>query len=127
MKEIRIAAVALASLLLGACAGAPAASVSSEADTERQASVSRAVLVDSLIAARTYGQAHLGHFLGLNSRRLQREGLEIPPRVSVKVGTTHTAFCITVVNSSLPSIHPWARATISSGEPRPSSEEGCDY
>ena len=126
VKELRIASVAVACLLLSACAGAPAATVSAKTETERQAEATRSVLADSVVSARAYGQAHLGHFLRLDPKRLQREGLEVPARISVKVKTTHTSFCITVVNRSLPSIHPWATGTVASGSPRPSSDNRCE-
>lgn len=85
-------AAAVASLLLGACAGAPAAPASAEAETRRQATVTHSVLEDSLASSRAYGQAHLGHFLHLNVRRLQREGLEVPNSISLTVRATHTGF-----------------------------------
>lgn len=85
----------------------------------------RAVLTDAAASAKSYGQAHLGHYLDLNLRGLQREGLEVPESVSLTVRTTHDSFCIKAANEDLPSIHPWAVASVRSGETAPSSQDGC--
>ena len=119
-----IAGAALA-LLLGACAAAPASPPTTDAETSEQASVTRSALEASGKAARSYGRAHLGHFLNLSAKALRREGLELPESITLSIKTTHTAFCIVATNDSLPSIHPWARASLSSREPRPSEAGRC--
>ena len=116
---------AISSLLFAACAGTPRSPEPSGNETRRETTITRSVLMDSSKAARAYGQGHLGHFLDLDVKGLRREGLQLPASVSLRVRTTHTSFCIVAANEALPSIHPWARASVSSRDPSPSSHDGC--
>ena len=119
-----LAAAAIA-LSLGACAAAPASPPATDAETDQQAAVTRSVLEASGEAARAYGRAHFGHFLDLGVKQLRKEGLELPDSVTLSIETTHSAFCIVANNDSLPSIHPWAKASLSSREPLASEAGRC--
>ncbi len=90
-----------------------------------QVTVSKQVLADAREAAGRYGKEHLGHYLKFTDRDLWTNGFQAPDGVSVKVSTTHTAYCIRVTNRSLPSIHPWRVGTVGSGNGEGSSADNC--
>ena len=126
MTKMR-AAAAFAGLtfLLGACATAPASPPATDVQTREQARATRAVLGEAGEAGLSYGRSHLGHFLDLAPNRLRREGLELPGSITLTVRTAHNAFCVVAVNEDLPSIHPWARASLNSRDLRPSPADRC--
>lgn len=113
---------ALASSACGTGEGSPAAP---QRATSHQADLTRAALTEAEGAARAYGQAHLGHFLRLRPRDLEREGLTLADNLSLSIRTNHRGFCIQASNEELPSIHPWARGTVSSRTRTPSSADRC--
>lgn len=115
----------MASFAFAACAGTPAEPGPADAATQQEAALTRTVLTDASAAAEAYGQAHLGHYLDLNLTRLRREGLEVPESISLTVRTTHDSFCIKAANEALPSIHPWALASVTSADTEPSSQDRC--
>lgn len=119
-------AVLIASVVFASCAAAPRSPGAPDAATRDEAALTRTVLTDAAESAKAYGQAHLGHYLDLNVRRLRRQGLEVPRSISLSVRTTHDSYCIKVANEDLPSIHPWALASVRSGDSEPSSEDRCE-
>ena len=126
MTQMRTAAAfAGLTFLLGACAAAPASPPATDAQTREQARVMRAALREAGEAGLSYGRSHLGHFLDIAPKHLRREGLELPDSITVTVRATHDAFCVVAVNDDLPSIHPWARASLRSTDLRPSPAGRC--
>ena len=119
------AAFAGLTLWLGACAAAPASPSATDAQTSEQARITRSALREAAEAGLSYGRSHLGHFLDLGPKQLRREGLELPGSLRLRVRTTHSAFCVLTINEDLPSIHPWAKASLSSGDLRPSPADRC--
>lgn len=116
-----VAAVAL----LGACGGPMEESTAGSQETKRQATATRVALAGAAEAAQRYGQAHLGHFLNLEVKSLEAEGLETGEGVSLAVRTKHDSYCIRATNEALASIHPWATGTISSESRVPSIADRC--
>lgn len=107
-----------------ACGGGePAAGAQREAS--EQVALIRSALSDADAAARRYGQGHLGHYLKLRKKQLEKEGLEMPATVSLEVRARHTSYCLRATNEGLPSIHPWATATIGSRGGGPSPSDRC--
>lgn len=119
-------ACAIGSVFFAACAGAPAQPASSDGDIEREVALTRSALAESSRVARAYGQAQLGHFLHLDLKKLERQGLLVPATVSVTVKSTHNFYCIVATNDELPTIHPWARASVTSQDSVPSSRDRCN-
>ena len=124
MKRIFLATGALSLLLLGACGDDAASPSGSPSASDRERAV-RAVLADADEAAKSFGQAHLGHFLNLKVKDLQREGFEAPSDISIAVDSDHTTYCIRASDDDLPSIHPWAKASLSSKDRAPAPEDRC--
>lgn len=94
-------------------------------EASEQVSSTRSALADAAAAAGRYGQAHLGHYRDLRMKHLKAEGLEIPKTVSLEIKTTHTSYCVRALNGALPTIHPWAVATVTSKERSPSPSDRC--
>ena len=127
VKALRTMIAALiASGVLASCAAAPGSPAAPDAATREEVAVTRMVLTDAAESAKAYGQAHLGHYLDLSVRRLEREGLEVPGSISLRVRTTHDSYCINATNETLPSIHPRALASVGSGEAEPTSKDRCE-
>lgn len=107
-----------------ACGGAEAQSPTRDHTLGATQSV-KDTLASADDLARDYGRKHLGHYLKLDARRLEKAGLEIPPQITLTVKTGHFGYCITAVSEELPSMHPWARATIGTRMPVPEAGDSC--
>ncbi|HVF52102.1 MAG TPA: hypothetical protein VNC78_00680 [Actinomycetota bacterium] len=126
MKKLHATAAGLAAaLLLGACGSPSGTQASPEREATKQVALTRATLENASQAAQRYGQAHLGHFLELSTKDLRKEGLGEVEGISVKVSGGHAGYCIKTLNDALPSIHPWAAATVSSAAREPSPADRC--
>ena len=123
MKRFLLSTALLSALSLGACGGSDPAPASG--NPAEQAGVVRSTLSDAGQAAQRFGQAHLGHFLKLEAKDLRREGFDAPSDISIRVETDHTSYCIRATSSELPSINPWAKATLSSDDRVPDPEDRC--
>lgn len=124
--SLLIASVAVvAALVFSACGTSEGSSAAPQEETTRQADLTRTTLIGAEEAARAYGQAQLGHFLEMGTRDLEREGLELADDLSLEIRADHTGFCIEATNEALPSIHPWARGSISSSTRIPSTTDRC--
>lgn len=115
----------VATLLFVSCADDPQSPSAPDAATQEEAALTRSALIAAVESAKAYGQTHLGHYLKLNVKRLERQGLEVPASISLTVRTTHDSYCIKAANQLLPSIHPWALGSVRSGEAEPSSQDRC--
>lgn len=120
--KLRIAALfAVAGV---ACGGAEAQTPTRDHTLEATQHV-KDTLASADELARDYGRKHLGHYLDLNARRLEKAGLEIPSQVILTVETGHYGYCITAVSEELPSMHPWARATTGTDTRVPNPADKC--
>ena len=119
------AALLAAGLLAAGCSRGPEPPSVAHSDASDRAETVRAVLEDAGTAAQRFGRAHLGHFRNMDPQELQREGLDVPSDISIAVKTDHTTYCIRAKSSVLPSIHPWAKATLKSRGEGPSANDGC--
>ncbi len=122
---LKLMSMLLAAGLLSACGAGADLGASSQSEARRQADLTRMSLIDAAAAARAYGQAHLGHFRRLRIADLEKHGFEVPDRVRLRVRSSHTDYCIGVVNQALPSIHPWRAGTIRSRSAQPSTADRC--
>jgi hypothetical protein len=127
IQPIRLLGVALVTgtIFLAACGGASQVTTDPQQETTRQAEITRSVLADAGVAARAYGQDHLGHYVDLTKRELIGAGLKPHRGVTLEIRARHMTFCIQAMNEALPSIHPWAVATVTLRDARPSSRDGC--
>jgi hypothetical protein len=124
IRNLLLVAALAAGLTLSAC-GAEQTMPVSASDTGDQVGAVRSVLSDAGDAAERFGQAHLGHYLKMDTKALRREGLEVPSGISLAVKTDHTSYCVLSTASELPSIHPWAKASLSSSDLAPAAEDRC--
>ena len=115
----------VATLVFVSCAEAPQPPRAPDAATQEEAALTRSALTAAVESAKAYGQTHLGHYLELNVKRLERQGLEVPGSISLTVRTTHDSYCIRAANHLLPSIHPWVLGSVGSGDAEPSSQDRC--
>ncbi len=115
----------MASVVFASCTDAGRSPDSPDAITQQEGALTRSTLTAAAEWAKAYGQTHLGHYLNLSVKRLERQGLEVPGSISLTMRSTHNSYCITAVNEILPSIHPWALASVSSGGADPSSQDRC--
>ena len=109
---------------LGACAGSQAAPGTSSAGLDSAAEM-QTFLDEAQTSAGSYGRKHLGHFLELNQRALEKHGLAISDDIEVKVKTDHNGYCIRVRSSALDAANPWSTATVSSGVGGLSDSDSC--
>ncbi len=125
-RHLGVVVTALAAtVLLGACGGDLDPEVAAQKEAERQTQITRQTLSAAVEAAQRYGQAHLGHFANLRLRDLRREGFLADEGVELKLESGHSGYCIRAENPELPSIHPWAKASVSSGARTPTATDRC--
>ena len=115
MKAL-LAAAGTAGLLLstGCAQSMPTAAASSNdaAIAEIQTSVN-----DAVVAAKSYGQKHLGHYLELNRKGLRAEGFTPSDNVTLTVYIDHYDVCVTATTDGLAADAEWATATATSDQP----------
>ena len=115
MKTLLGATLTTAVLLTTGCAQSlqsAAASSQDIASEEIQTTVNEAV-----VAAKSYGQKHLGHYLELNRKALRAEGFTPPSGVALTVFVDHLDVCISATTKGLPADAEWATATATSDAP----------
>lgn len=126
MKRINLALVAVAIAAFGAaCADSGEARTSPAEETAEEVEITRRVLAAAGDSAARYGKQHLGHYRGMTEKDLRFHGLDVPNRVSLQVTSTHTSYCVRVMNRALPSIHPWRVGTVGSRGGEGSSADDC--
>ena len=123
-RRLALTLAALATAALGACAGSQA-SPSGSAEASDTATEMQGFLSEARDAAAAYGQKHLGHYLDLSSKTLEKKGLDVPDSIEFKVTTDHKGYCIRADNSKLDSSDPWSIATVSSGIAGISRSDDC--
>ena len=124
-KRLPLMLAAIATAALGACAGSQA-SPSESAESIDTATEMQDFLSETRDTAADYGQKHLGHYLDLTQKALEKRGLEIPKSVDLKLTTDHKGYCIRADNSGLDSSDPWSAATVSSGIAGVSKSDDCN-
>ena len=120
-----VSLVVITAIAASACGASEGSSAAPQRETTRQADLTRTTLLDAVEAGRAYGQARLGHLRDMKLRDLEREGLVLADNMSLDIRADHTGFCIQMINEELPSIHPWAKGTVSSRSGTPSSADRC--
>ncbi|MFN2388812.1 MAG: hypothetical protein ABR575_04300 [Actinomycetota bacterium] len=85
----------------------------------------RSLLRDAVAAAKTYGRAHLGHYLKMKARDLTDGGLQVRAGLSLSARGGHRAFCIEVTDDRLPAGHPWRESSAGGRLSLPTPKDRC--
>ena len=122
--KLALTLAAVATSALGACAGSQAALDPSSAGVN-SAGEMQTFLDEAGSAAASYGRKHLGHYLELDQKALEKQGLAIPDGIALKMTTEHDGYCIRAHDSGLAASNPWSTATVSSGVGGVSDSDSC--
>ena len=121
MKTMLIAAAAIA--VLSGCAPA----VTSAAASSQDVAVAeiQSTLTDAVTVTKTYGQQHLGHYLGLNRKALAKAGYTPPAGVTLTVSIDHLETCLLATHTGLPETNEWQTATVDTKDTDPRAGGAC--
>ena len=118
MRHLILALAAVAALTACGQAQATAPEIAPEDEM-------RVVLGDAVVAAKEYGQQHLGHYLKMDAAALEQLGLEHPANVVVEVTTDHTTYCVTAIHQGADATDPWRTASVDSKRQNPEPGDSC--
>ena len=88
---------------------------------------SQSSLKNAATAAESYATGQNGSYVGLSLAKLQLEGFNTSPNVTIDVAPAATAgeYCLTAVHTLLADTHAWQASTYDSDEGEPKVENAC--